>query len=156
MVLAGVAAVGALAACSPAPSCGPSSALVDHTIDGDTIVLENGDKVRYLMVNAPETTNGHDDCYGSNAATFNHDLVAGKTVELVYDTECKDKYDRWLAYVSIGGQEVNTLLVDRGYACVLHIAPNGDDRLDEFNDLQTEARQAHRGLWGTCDPIPCN
>ena len=152
-----VALVMALAACSNSGSdCGPTEAKVARVVDGDTIELEGGTKIRYLMVNTPETTGGKNDCYGQNAVTFNTDLVLGKTVSLRYDVECTDRYDRTLAYVTVGGQEVNTLLVERGFACVLHIPPNGDDRADEFAGLQAAAKAAKRGLWGACDPIPCN
>ena len=136
--------------------CGPSSGVVDRVIDGDTIVLQTGVKIRYLLINAPETTNGHDDCYGSNAAEFNSDLVLGKTVDLTYDVQCEDMYGRTLAYVSVDGQEVNTLMIQRGYACLLHISPDGDDRADEFKSYQDAAKADKRGLWGACDPIPCN
>jgi micrococcal nuclease len=147
----------ALAACGDAGDsrCGPSSATVERVIDGDTIVLAGDVRIRYLLVNAPETTDGHDDCYGASAAQFNSDLVLGKTVELRYDTGCEDRFGRTLAYVSVGGQEVNRLLVERGYACVLHIPPDGDARADEFAALQAAARTARRGLWGACDPVPC-
>ena len=145
-----------LAACGGGSPCGPTEAKVDRVIDGDTIVLATGEKVRYLLVDAPETTNGHDDCYGSNAAQFNTDLVLGKTVQLSYDVECTDRYGRTLAYVTVDGQEVNTLMIERGYACLLHIPPDGDDRADEFKALQDAAKAAQRGLWGACDPIPCN
>jgi micrococcal nuclease len=89
--------------------------------------------------------------------TFNTDLVLGKRVVLTYDSaECTDRYDRLLAYVTVDGQEVNSLLVQRGYACVLHIPPAGDSREDEFKAYQAEAKAAGRGLWSQCDPIPCN
>jgi micrococcal nuclease len=155
----GMAALGALFAavgCDGGSVCGPSSGVVTRVIDGDTVELETGVKIRYLMVNAPETTNGHDDCYGQNAATFNTDLVLGKTVDLAYDVECEDRYGRTLAYVSVGGQEVNTLMLERGFACLLHISPDGDDRLAEFKAIEASAKAAKRGLWGACDPIPCN
>lgn len=142
--------------CDSGSSCGPSSGTVTRVIDGDTIELESGVKIRYLMVNAPETTNGHNDCYGQNAATFNSDLVKGKTVDLSYDVQCEDMYGRTLAYVSVGGQEVNSLMLERGYACLLHIPPDGDDRLDEFKAIESAAKAANRGLWGACNPIPCN
>lgn len=146
-----------LAACGGGGSeCGPSSAVVTRVVDGDTVELEDGTKIRYLMVNAPETTQGHDDCYGQNAVTFNTDLVLNKTVDLTYDVECQDRYGRTLAYVSVGGVEVNSLMLERGYACLLHIPPDGDDRLDELKALETAAKTAKRGLWGACDPIPCN
>ncbi|HEV7555887.1 MAG TPA: thermonuclease family protein [Kofleriaceae bacterium] len=137
-------------------SCGPAQAMVDRVIDGDTIVLTTGDKIRYLLINAPETTDGHHDCYGENATQFNSDLVNGKMVDLTYDVQCTDMYGRLLAYVSVDGQEVNSVMIERGYACVLHIPPDGDDRAQEFEDLEAEAKAANRGLWGACSPIPCN
>lgn len=146
-----------LAGCAPETSpCGPTTGIVARIVDGDTIELESGERIRYLMVNTPETTGGKNECYGQNAVTFNTDLVLGKAVTLAYDTQCEDMFGRTLAYVTVGGQEVNTLMVERGYACVLHIPPNGDDRADEFDDLEAAARQGMRGLWGACDPIPCN
>ena len=153
MGLAGALATGCG---NPGSECGVSEALVTRIVDGDTIELEGGEKIRYLMINTPETTSGKNECYGSNAVQFNTDLVLGKTVTLDYDTECTDRFSRTLAYVSVGGQEVNTLMIERGYACLLHIAPNGDDRLAEFKGLEDAAQAANRGLWGACDPIPCN
>jgi micrococcal nuclease len=145
-----------LAACSGGgASCGVREATVERVIDGDTIVLPGDVKIRYLLVNAPEITNGHDECYGANAARFNSDLVLGKTVQLTYDTACQDMFGRTLAYVTVDGQDVNRLLVERGYACVLHIPPDGDARADEFKAVELAARTARRGLWGACDPIPC-
>jgi micrococcal nuclease len=151
-------AIAALAAgCGETGSeCGPTSAVVSRVIDGDTVELENGLKIRYLMVNAPETTSGKNECYGSNAVMFNTDLVLNKTVELEYDVECQDRFQRTLAYVSVGGVEVNALMLERGYGCLLHIPPDGDDRLTEYKALETAAKTAKKGLWGVCDPIPCN
>ncbi|MEO8698867.1 MAG: thermonuclease family protein [Kofleriaceae bacterium] len=157
MKLALVAA--ALAGCggsSDGSECGLSEGVVARVVDGDTIELETGEKIRYLMVNTPETTGGKNECFGQNAVTFNTDLVLGKTVELEYDVQCKDMFGRTLAYVRVDGMEVNTLLVERGFACVLHIPPNGDDRADEFEALEDAAKAANRGLWAACDPIPCN
>jgi len=145
-----------LAGCgtTPGSDCGPSSAMVERVIDGDTIVLTTGEKIRYLLIDAPETTNGHDDCYGSNAATFNSDLVLDKTVELTYDTQCTDKYGRLLAYVSIDGMDVGQLMVERGYACVLFIPPDGESRYDELELDQADAKAMNKGIWGSCDPLP--
>ncbi|MBA3394414.1 MAG: thermonuclease family protein [Deltaproteobacteria bacterium] len=108
------------------------------------------------MVNTPETTGGKNECYGSNAVTFNTDLVLNKTIEIRLDAQPQDQFGRTLAWVTVDGMEVNTALVERGFACVLHISPNGDDRVQEFNSLEQSARLAKRGLWGVCDPIPCN
>lgn len=147
-----------LAACDGGASsrCGSTEAVVERVIDGDTIELAGGERIRYLMVNAPETTGGKNECYGTNAVTFNTDLVRGKTVRIRHDVDCEDMFGRTLAYVTVNGQEVNTLMIERGYACVLHIPPNGDDRADELESLEDAARLAKRGLWGACDPIPCD
>lgn len=136
------------------PACGPAEAVVDRVIDGDTIVA-GGATIRYLLVDAPESTAGRAECYGGVAARFNADLVLGRTVQLGYDAACRDRYGRALAYVAADGLDVNRLLIERGYACVLHIPPGGDDRADELSAVQAAARSARRGLWGACDPIPC-
>ncbi len=132
------------------PACGPVRAKVAHVIDGDTIVLESGERVRYLSIDAPEISGGREDCYGREAASFNRLLVEQREVELRYDVECADRYDRTLAYVLVDGREVNSLLVERGYACALNIPPSGAARAEQFQALQQQAESAGRGLWGAC------
>jgi micrococcal nuclease len=151
----GLTAIAAAACVAPGSPCGPSEATVERVIDGDTIVVTGDIKIRYLLVNAPETTDGHAQCYGANAAQLNADLVLGKAVELDYDVRCQDMFGRTLAYVTVDGHDVNRLLIERGYACVLHIPPDGDARAGELLDVEAAARTARRGLWGACDPIPC-
>lgn len=166
-----VLAAAMLAACSTGAACGPRQATVERVIDGDTIVVTGGATgdltIRYLGIDAPETTGDRAECYGANAAQLNADLVLGKTVQLTYDGSCEDTYDRSLADVTVAGHDVNRLLIERGYACVLHIpssgdadgAPDGDTtgdaRAGELAALEAVARTARRGLWGACDPIPC-
>ena len=146
----------ALAACAgdDGSDCGPSQGVVARVIDGDTLELASGERVRYLMVDTPESTT-ETECYGPEAKQFNTDLAAGRTVSLRYDQVCTDRFGRLLAYVTIDGQEVNRVLIERGYACVLHIAPNGDDRVEEFEMLEYRARLEGRGLWTACSPSPC-
>ena len=150
-VVAAVLLAGALAACGGDDGV---NATVARVIDGDTVELTDGTRIRYLMVDTPESTTTTE-CYGENAKKFNHDLVEGKAVVLRYDVEREDRYGRTLAYVTVDGIEVNTLLVQRGFGCVLHIPPDGDDRIDEFKALEDEARAANAGLWGACTPRPC-
>lgn len=145
----------ALGACGGDARCGPAEAEVARVLDGDTIELAGGERVRYLMIDAPELTGGPAACYGANAATFNTDLVLGKAVRLRYDALCEDPFGRTLAYVTVDGREVNALMIERGYACVLHLPPNGDGRAAELRALEAAARAAGRGLWGACDPAPC-
>lgn len=155
---AGAIAIAALASCGggePA-TCGPTRGVVSNVVDGDTIDLESGERIRYLMIDTPETTGGATDCFGQNAKQFNQDTVLGEAVTLAYDVECEDRFGRLLAYLSVAGREINTVMVERGYACVLHVAPNGDDRVDEFEDLELAARMGGVGMWGLCEDVTCD
>ena len=143
-----------LAACG-AP-CGPPHATVARVIDGDTLVLSGGDRVRYLNIDAPETTDGHHDCYGDQATAFNRSLVEGRDVSLTYDdAACKDRYGRWLAWISAGGVDVNAEEVKQGYACAYFVPPAGAARAAEFDDDQAIARTERLGLWNACNPVTC-
>jgi micrococcal nuclease len=150
-----VAASLGVACAAPAAPCGPARARVERVIDGDTIVVAGGVTVRYLLVDTPELHPAHPACYAPNAAQFNRDLVLGHTVELRYDVQCDDVYGRALAYVAVDGVDVNRALVERGYACVLDIPPDGAARVAELKAVEATARAARRGLWGACAPIPC-
>lgn len=134
--------------------CGPSEAVIERVIDGDTVELASGERVRYLMIDTPESTT-EQECWGPEASQANKDLVEGKTVKLRYDVECEDAYGRLLAYVELQGQVINEVLVQRGHACVLHIPPNGEDVVDDYEALEFEAQQLGKGLWAACDPTPC-
>ena len=139
----------------PNDRCGPRRALVTRVIDGDTVEIEGGERVRLLMVDTPETTGGATDCYGPEATQFTRSLLEGREVELRYDVECEDRYGRLLAYVFVDGREINILLVERGYACVLYIPPNGTDRRTEFETLEYLARTGGVGMWGACAEVTC-
>jgi micrococcal nuclease len=136
--------------------CGPTRALVVRVIDGDTVELEGGERLRYLMVDTPEISGGSPECYGPEAAEFNRQLVEAKEVTIRYDVECTDRYDRLLGYVEIDGRSVNRLLVERGLACVLRIPPNGEEVADEFASLEAAARARMVGMWGSCEDVPCD
>ncbi|AGC41904.1 thermonuclease [Myxococcus stipitatus DSM 14675] len=135
--------------------CGPSKARVAEVIDGDTLVLEGGERVRYVLVDTPESTSGKQECFGPEALAFNRSLVEGREVTLVDAEACEDRFGRRLAYVSVEGHDVSTLLIERGFACVLHIPPAGTSRQAELRALESQARRARRGLWGACSPVPC-
>jgi micrococcal nuclease len=125
--------------------------VVERVIDGDTIELEGGEVVRYLMVDAPELGA----CFGAQAAEANRRLVEGEHVMLRFDRERVDDYDRMLAWVEVDGRALNLALVERGLACVLHIPPNGDDEVEAFVRAEAWARHEGRGLWGACEDPRC-
>lgn len=144
-------------ACSPPSPCGPAEGKVARVVDGDTVELESGVKLRLLLTDTPETTSGHDDCYGSQAVARTQGLVEGKTVQLSYDdARCQDMFGRTLAYVKVGAVELNSTLVKEGLACALYVAPAGTARRDEFETYEIEAKTARTGMWGACTSVPCD
>lgn len=82
--------------------------------DADTIVLDSGDRVRYLGIDAPEIDRegGKSEFLAEAARDFNFRLVNGARVSLEYDQERRDRYGRILAYVFLeNGDMVNALLI---------------------------------------------
>ena len=98
--------------------------------------------VRYIGVDTPETVKPDTpvQCFGPRASHFDHRLVEGRRVRLVFGVERRDVYGRLLAYVYLGRRFVNAELVRRGLARTLTIAPN-----DRFAKLfrRLEERAAH-------------
>jgi micrococcal nuclease len=137
-------------------ACGPTLATVDYAIDGDTIVLSSGEHVRLILVDTTEITNDKNECWGQNAREFTAARVEGREVELEYDVECTDQYGRLLAYVSVEGSEVNRALLEQGHACLAYFPPDGQERVIEYQGLETAAKQAGLNMWGACDPVPCD
>jgi micrococcal nuclease len=137
---------------------GPAAAdaLVVRAVDGDTIEARVGgevEDVRYIGVDTPETVKpgAPVQCFGPRASSFNHRLVEGRRVRLVFGVERRDDYGRLLAYVRLGRRFVNAELVRRGLARSLTIPPN-DRFAPLFQRLELRAARAGRGLWGACPP----
>jgi micrococcal nuclease len=131
-----------------------AGAKVVRVVDGDTIeVMIDGrrEDVRYIGVDTPETVKPDTavQCFGPQASAFNHALVEGRRVRLVFGVERRDVYGRLLAYVYLGDSFVNATLVRRGLARTLTIAPN-DRFAARFERLQMRAATAGRGLWDAC------
>ncbi len=124
-------------------------AVVQRVIDGDTVVLTGGERVRYIGVDTPELHHPRKpvEFYGREAKEFNRRLVEGRKVRLEFDVQRYDRYGRLLAYVYLeDGTFVNGELLRQGYAQLLTIPPNVK-HADRFVPLQKEAREAGRGLW---------
>lgn len=143
------------------PTSQNSQPLVSRVIDGDTIELDNGDKVRYIGIDTPETLDPRKpvQCFGKNASGKNKELVEGKPVWLVKDVSDKDKYGRLLRYVYLGdpGQGssvfVNLELVRQGFAHSSTYPPDIKYQ-EKFIEAEREARDAGRGLWSSCQILP--
>lgn len=121
---------------------------VVHVVDGDTIKLENGQVVRYIGIDTPETVDPRKpvQCFGKEASDKNRELVEGKEVKLEKDVSETDKYGRILRYVYIGDTFVNDYLVRNGYAHSYSYPPDVKYQ-DQFKKAEEEARNNKRGLW---------
>jgi len=129
--------------------------LVARVIDGDTIELEDGERVRYVGVNAPESVDPRRraECFGREASAFNESLVEGKRVRLERDISDRDKYGRLLRFVYLeDGTFVNEVLVREGYASATPYLPD-ISKEDFFREAEADARKNERGLWreDTCN-----
>ena len=117
--------------------------------DGDTIVLNTGQRVRYIGINTPEIE--HDDQkaqpFGYQAKSYNKMLVKSRKVRLEYDADRRDRYGRYLAYVFLEDCTfVNARLLEAGLAYYLHRKPNSK-YAEILLKAQQEAMVSRKGLW---------
>ena len=149
-------------------------ARVVHVVDGDTIdiVLTDMDRleripgalkrqwlgiqnqkdphirVRLIGIDTPETVHPSKpvEKYGAQASEFTRALLEGENVELEFDVELYDKYERLLAYVfTEDGAMAQTELLRHGFAYAYLRFPFA--RQEEFVTYEKEAKQAQLGLW---------
>jgi len=124
---------------------------VVRAIDGDTIEIEGGQKVRYIGIDTPETSDPRKpiQCFGKESADKNRELVEGKKVYLEKDISETDKYGRLLRYVYIDNIFINDYLVRQGFAYSSSYPPDIKYQ-DQFVNAQDEAMRGSSGLWDIC------
>ena len=127
------------------------SPVVSRVVDGDTFVLSDGRRVRYIGINAPEKNK----CFYREATKENEKLLLGHKIRLEKDSSNRDKYGRLLRDVYVeneSGQEIfiNDYMVRQGFAKVLSVPP--DLKFEqEFNAAKQEAQFQERGFWSACN-----
>ena len=139
-----------------APTTG-GVAVVDHVVDGDTVVVDLGGReetLRLIGVDTPETLDPDTppECFGQEASDHTKGLLPpGTEVRLTRDVEARDRYDRLLVYVERAedGLFVNLDLVTGGWADDFPFPPNVAHERD-FALAASEARRQGIGLWGAC------
>lgn len=123
---------------------------VTRVVDGDTIEIEGGQKVRYIGINTPETVDPRRglQCFGKEASSKNKELVEGKEIYLEKDVSETDKYGRLLRYVYLNPNDIsiNEQLVQEGFAASSSYSPDIKYQ-DRFKLAETEARNQQKGLW---------
>lgn len=120
-----------------------------EVIDGDTLVLEGGIKVRLLGIDAPETGQP----FYRESKQYLEQLALGKQVSLEHDAKLKDRYGRLLSYLFLNGTMLNQLMLEDGLARLfLHKRLRYQDRLAA---AQRRAVQLGLGLWNHSEWYGC-
>ena len=96
-------------------------AVCTQVVDGDTIYLDNGEKVRFVGVNTPER--GVEGYIASK--NFVQKLCLNKEVGLdIDDSKHNDRYGRTLAVVIVDGKNVNEMLLKEVLAEIKYMPPS--------------------------------
>ena len=143
----------------PAEGTGPTSqqpaglhaARVRRAVDGDTIELADGRRVRYIGIDTPESVapGRPVDCFGREASARNKALVEGGTIHLEKDVSETDRYGRLLRYVWVDGVLSNEALVREGFAQGATYPPDVKYQ-DRLLAAQRQAREEGAGLSSAC------
>lgn len=136
----------------------PGTYAVTTVHDGDTFGVDmNGTKetIRLIGVDTPETRDPRKpvQCYGQAAAAFTAQLLSGQRVRLEADplSTNRDRYSRLLRYAyTTDNRLVNAEIIKHGYGFAYTSFPFG--KADEFKRYEQAAREAGKGLWGSCTP----
>jgi len=126
-------------------------------LDGDTLYLDNGLKVRLSAIQAPKLPLGREGFeawpLGEESKTTLQKLTNGKTLQLYYGGERRDRYNRALAQTFTlndkGAKDVwlQEEMVSLGMARV-YTWPDTFQDSDRLYAAEVKARDAKRGIWG--------
>lgn len=129
---------------------------VESIVDGDTLFLDNGLKVRLSAMQSPKLPLGREGFkawpLSKSAKRELSELALGQRVQLVYGGLRRDRYDRALAQVYLlddqGEQTVwlQEEMIRRGYGRV-YTWPDTWQNSDQLFEAEREARAAKRGIW---------
>lgn len=117
---------------------------VTYVQDGDTIVLKNKEHVRIVGIDTPEKN----EPYYRKAKKRMKKLVHKKEVSVkICPYEERDKYDRLLAFIYIGGQDVGEIMLKEGLARTLSIPPCGNINKKAYKKFEKEAKEKGLNIW---------
>jgi micrococcal nuclease len=134
------------------------SAVVARVVDGDSLLLADGRKVRLVGINAPELGSGErpDQPLARAALAALRNFLGSDRVRLRFGRDRYDHYGRILAYVdNAAGASAGEHLLRQGLAMMVAIPPNLD-HVAGYRRLEVEARGAKRGVWAerAYRPVP--
>jgi micrococcal nuclease len=139
------------AGCASDNEASGTEGTVERIVDGDTLVLADGQRVRLVQIDAPEAQEG--ECYGEEAASALESLAPSRSrVRLEADPALDrvDRFDRLLRYVIRDGRNLNLELVAGGAAAPYFFRGDRGRHADELVDAAEAARDEELGLWAAC------
>ncbi|MFH1455476.1 MAG: thermonuclease family protein [archaeon] len=119
--------------------CKQGPYLVTNVVDGDTLDINTGERIRLSGINTPETN----ECYYQEAKNWLTKLTLGKEVYLEKDRSNTGKYGRLLRYIYVDDILVNEILVKEGYAKVYDKYKDDTKRYEQLKNVETK----DNGLW---------
>jgi len=115
---------------------------VTNIVDGDTIDIDTGERVRLICIDTPERG---ENLY-QEASDYLEDLILGEDVELVKDVSETDRYGRILRYIYFDGDFINEEMVRKGYAKAYPYSPY-TSLCPEIEDAEDYAKSKKLGIW---------
>lgn len=118
-------------------------------IDGDTLELESGEKIRLIGLNTPEIESrfSQDQAGGEAAKQWLDTTLRSRVLFLEYDQQLYDKYDRRLAHCFLeNGDYINAKLLETGHAMLTLIPPNLK-YAERLIAAQKQAENNGEGIW---------
>jgi len=121
--------------------------IVSRVIDGDTLELAGGQKVRLKGINTPENSEWLD----VEATRFVKGMVENKSVEI--ESHGFDKYGRMLAYIFIDRKNLNSEILEKGFGTLYYYEK--DLHYDELKQAEEFARLNRLGIWKKSSNSEC-
>jgi micrococcal nuclease len=124
---------------------GNETVVIEKTLDGDSIIADDGTRIQIIGVNAPETKNPG----GEEAARYTRELLLGKEVVLESDSVDTDEYGRSLRHVWVDGDLASARIIGSGYAVFKAFPPGPvfDKHVYELEAAERSAVETGSGLW---------
>ncbi len=119
--------------------------IVTKVLDGDTVELKGGDKLRLLSIDTPEKG---EPLY-NEATRFLSELVLGEAVQIEFANRRRDKYGRLLGYLYVDSIFVNKVILEKGLGYLYLFKDTDIDRpeTEELFKAQRYAIENKVGLW---------
>lgn len=124
--------------------------VVTRVVDGDTIVIESGEKVRMILINSPESVHRDKEKntpFGKKASEYTEEKLLDQTIYMEKDVSDTDRYGRLLRYIYLeDGTFYNEMMVKDGYAQLSTFPPDVKHQ-EIIQAAEKHARENNLGLW---------